>query len=61
MSSQIKCRGEPAAKVLYEKLETCNARVRSRKKTRETCEEEFMDWMEVVEKCVSKDLFKFLK
>ena len=43
------------------KLDTCNARVRSRKKTAETCYEELLDLFHCVDHCVAKDLMKKLK
>lgn len=56
-----KCRANPKCASLQEKLETCNARVRSRKQTTETCAEELYDWFHCVDHCVSHDLFKQLK
>lgn len=46
---------------LAERLETCNARVSSRKKTTETCYEELIDLMHCVDHCAAKTLFSKLK
>ncbi|KAK3918455.1 Cytochrome b-c1 complex subunit 6, mitochondrial [Frankliniella fusca] len=56
-----KCKAKPKCVALLEKLDTCNARVRSKKQTAETCAEEIYDWMHCVDHCVSHDLFKQLK
>lgn len=46
---------------LETKLETCNARVSSRKNTEETCYEELLDLFHCIDHCVSKTLFSKLK
>lgn len=38
---------------LKDKLDTCNERVRSKKKTAETCHEEMVDFIHCVDHCVS--------
>ena len=43
------------------KLETCNARESSMKKTEETCYEELLDLLHCVDHCASKALFSKLK
>lgn len=43
------------------KLETCNERVRSRKKTAETCYEELLDLFHCVDHCAGKEILKKLK
>jgi len=44
-----------------EKLDECNARVSSRKKTEETCHEEVIDLFHCVDHCATPKLFKKLK
>ncbi|KAJ1524185.1 hypothetical protein ONE63_010709 [Megalurothrips usitatus] len=56
-----KCRAKPKCLTLQEKLETCNARVRSRRETTESCAEELYDWFHCVDHCAAHDLFKQLK
>ncbi|XP_025410989.1 cytochrome b-c1 complex subunit 6, mitochondrial-like [Sipha flava] len=56
-----KCEQEKEAQVRFAKLEECNKRVRSKKSTAETCVEELWDFLEVVDKCIAKDLFDHLK
>jgi ubiquinol-cytochrome c reductase subunit 6 len=46
---------------LAERLDSCNARVSSRKKTTETCYEEIIDLMHCVDHCAAKPLFSKLK
>ena len=48
-----KCRGTKKCAALQEKLDTCTARVQSRKRTEETCEEELFDFIHCVDHCVS--------
>ena len=43
------------------KLDSCNDRVNSRKKTAETCYEELLDLFHCVDHCASKKLFSKLK
>lgn len=43
------------------KLDTCNDRVNSRKKTAETCYEELLDLFHCVDHCASHSLFSKLK
>lgn len=43
------------------KLESCNERVSSRKKTTETCFEELLDLFHCVDHCASEKLFAQLK
>lgn len=47
-----KCRETKKCSALLEKLETCNARVQSRKRTEETCEEELFEFVHCVDNCV---------
>ncbi|VDI42449.1 cytochrome b-c1 complex subunit 6, mitochondrial-like isoform X1 [Mytilus galloprovincialis] len=42
-------------------LDSCNARVSSRKETEETCYEEVLDYVHCVDHCVAKNLFNKLK
>ncbi|VVC35857.1 Cytochrome b-c1 complex, subunit 6,Ubiquinol-cytochrome C reductase hinge domain [Cinara cedri] len=56
-----KCEQQKEAQERFAKLQECNDRVNSRKKTAETCVEELWDFLEVVDKCVAKDLFDHLK
>lgn len=58
---QVKCNELPEAIAFKQKLEECNKRVRAKKKTRETCEEELHDWIRFVDHCIAKDLFSYLK
>lgn len=60
-NTQAKCEQEKEAQLRFAKLEECNSRVRSKKSTAETCVEELWDFLEVVDKCVAKDLFDQLK
>ncbi|XP_013143887.1 PREDICTED: cytochrome b-c1 complex subunit 6, mitochondrial-like [Papilio polytes] len=55
------CSQKPDAQNLWAKFQECNDRVNSRSKTTETCEEELIDYIHVLDKCVNKDLFKRLK
>ncbi|XP_050521025.1 cytochrome b-c1 complex subunit 6, mitochondrial-like [Daktulosphaira vitifoliae] len=56
-----KCEQEKEAQERFAKLQECNSRVLSKKETTESCAEELWDFLEVVDKCISKDLFKHLK
>lgn len=58
---RAKCEQEKEAQERFAKLQECNTRVTSRKETAETCVEEFWDFLEVVDKCIAKDLFDHLK
>ncbi|CAI6364960.1 unnamed protein product [Macrosiphum euphorbiae] len=58
---RAKCEQQKEAQERFAKLQECNTRVNSRKATAETCVEEFWDFLEVVDKCVAKDLFDHLK
>ncbi|KAF0764599.1 cytochrome b-c1 complex subunit 6, mitochondrial-like [Aphis craccivora] len=58
---RAKCEQEKEAQERFAKLQECNTRVNSRKQTAETCVEEFWDFLEVVDKCIAKDLFDHLK
>lgn len=58
---RVKCNELPEAIAFKQKLEECNKRVRAKKKTRETCEEELHDWIRFVDHCIAKDLFSYLK
>ncbi|VVC44597.1 Cytochrome b-c1 complex, subunit 6,Ubiquinol-cytochrome C reductase hinge domain [Cinara cedri] len=58
---RTKCEQQNAAQERFAKLQECNERVNSKKKTAETCVEELWDFLEVVDKCVAKDLFDHLK
>ncbi|VVC93133.1 cytochrome b-c1 complex subunit 6, mitochondrial-like [Leptidea sinapis] len=55
------CSQKPDAQAAWSKYQECNDRVNSRSNTLETCEEELIDYCEVLDKCVNKDLFKRLK
>ncbi|XP_072934434.1 cytochrome b-c1 complex subunit 6, mitochondrial-like isoform X1 [Epargyreus clarus] len=55
------CSQKPEAQNLWSKYQECNDRVNSRSQTSETCEEELIDYIHVLDKCVNKDLFKRLK
>ncbi|CAB3220455.1 unnamed protein product [Arctia plantaginis] len=55
------CHQKPDAQNLWGKYQECNDRVNSRSQTAETCEEELIDYLHVLDKCVGKDLFKRLK
>ncbi|XP_047998934.1 cytochrome b-c1 complex subunit 6, mitochondrial-like [Leguminivora glycinivorella] len=55
------CSQKPDAQNLWGKYQECTDRVSSRSKTTETCEEELIDYLHVLDKCVTKDLFKRLK
>lgn len=56
-----KCRATKKCAALQEKLDICNERVRSRKHTEETCEEELFDFVHCVDHCAAKTLFSKLK
>lgn len=58
---QAKCEQQKEAQERFAKLQECNTRVTSKKNTAETCVEELWDFLEVVDKCVAKDLFDHLK
>ncbi|XP_015376764.1 PREDICTED: cytochrome b-c1 complex subunit 6, mitochondrial-like [Diuraphis noxia] len=58
---RAKCEQQKEAQERFAKLQECNTRVNSRKATAETCVEEFWDFLEVVDKCIAKDLFDHLK
>lgn len=60
-SLQDVCSQKPDAQNLWGKYQECNDRVNSRSQTAETCEQELVDYLHVLDKCVSKDLFKRLK
>ncbi|XP_039752278.1 cytochrome b-c1 complex subunit 6, mitochondrial-like [Pararge aegeria] len=55
------CSQKPDAQNLWGKYQECNDRVNSRSNTAETCEEELIDYIHILDKCVNKDLFKRLK
>ncbi|KAG6446835.1 cytochrome b-c1 complex subunit 6, mitochondrial isoform X1 [Manduca sexta] len=55
------CAQKADAQNLWGKYQECNDRVNSRSNTAETCEEELIDYLHVLDKCVTKDLFKRLK
>ncbi|XP_049879207.1 cytochrome b-c1 complex subunit 6, mitochondrial [Pectinophora gossypiella] len=55
------CAQKPECQRFWDKYQECNARVSSRSQTAETCEEELIDYVQVLDKCVNKDLFKRLK
>ena len=54
-----KCRETKKCASLRDKLNTCNERVLSRKRTEETCEEELFDFVHCVDHCVSQMLTPF--
>ncbi|CAH0394391.1 unnamed protein product [Bemisia tabaci] len=56
-----KCNQDHHAQELFKRLEDCNARVRSRKKTTEMCDEELIDYLHHIDHCVAKTLFEHLK
>ncbi|CAH1641165.1 unnamed protein product [Spodoptera littoralis] len=55
------CSQKSDAQNLWSKYQECNDRVNSRSQTTETCEEELIDYLHVLDHCVTKDLFKRLK
>ncbi|KAI8442217.1 hypothetical protein MSG28_005798 [Choristoneura fumiferana] len=55
------CSQKPDSQNMWGKYQECSDRVNSRSKTTETCEEELIDYLQVLDKCVTKDLFKRLK
>ncbi|XP_066603565.1 cytochrome b-c1 complex subunit 6, mitochondrial-like [Prorops nasuta] len=55
------CSKTEDCRVAKKKLDDCNDRVNSRKKTEETCAEEFYDFIHCIDHCASKHLFKYLK
>lgn len=55
------CRGTEICASMLQELEECNDRVNGKKLTKETCEQELYDLFHCVDRCVAKDLFKFLK
>ncbi|CAG9559102.1 unnamed protein product [Danaus chrysippus] len=55
------CSQKQEAQSYWAKYQECNNRVNSRSNTAETCEEELIDYVHVLDKCVNKDLFKRLK
>lgn len=55
------CQDTTKCSLLLDELMECNDRVNSRKKTKETCEQELYDFIGCVDSCVTKDLFKLLK
>ncbi|CAK1541622.1 unnamed protein product [Leptosia nina] len=55
------CHEKPDIQTFWSKYQQCNDRVNSRSNTTETCEEELIDYVHVLDKCVNKDLFKRLK
>ncbi|XP_063833133.1 cytochrome b-c1 complex subunit 6, mitochondrial-like [Ostrinia nubilalis] len=55
------CSQKADAQNMWGKYQECNDRVNSRSKTTETCEEELIDYLHVLDKCVTKDLFNRLK
>jgi len=55
------CSAKPDCAKYQERLQECNTRVTSRKKTEETCMEELIDFMHCVDHCVSHSLFSKLK
>ncbi|XKL64858.1 hypothetical protein PGB90_004944 [Kerria lacca] len=58
---KIECRKKKEAAPLIQKLEECNLRVRSRKKTKETCEEEFHDLIHFLDHCAAREIFRYIK
>ncbi|CAG9791437.1 unnamed protein product [Diatraea saccharalis] len=55
------CSQKQDAQNLWGRYQQCNDRVNSRSNTAETCEEELIDYLHVLDKCVTKDLFSRLK
>ncbi|KAK7574469.1 hypothetical protein V9T40_011660 [Parthenolecanium corni] len=55
------CKKREKAIALRKKYDECNARVRSKKKTAETCEEELHDLVKVLDHCVAESLFDHVK
>ncbi|KAF5279210.1 hypothetical protein FQR65_LT03458 [Abscondita terminalis] len=56
-----KCNELPKAQEFMDRLKECTERVNSKQQTTETCVQELMDYLHVVDNCVAKDLFKYLK
>ena len=56
-----KCSLDPKILKLKQRLEECNKRVSSRKKTEETCFEEIIDYVSAVDHCAHHGLFDKLK
>merc|ERR1719328_12766 len=55
------CTATKSAQKMRAVFETCQERVSSKSATEETCEEEFYDFLHVVDHCVSHSLFSKLK
>ncbi|XP_052775987.1 cytochrome b-c1 complex subunit 6, mitochondrial-like [Mya arenaria] len=55
------CGSSEQAQRVQQILETCTERVNSRSNTAETCHEELIDYLQIVDSCVSKTLFHKLK
>ncbi|OWR54963.1 cytochrome b-c1 complex subunit 6, mitochondrial [Danaus plexippus] len=55
------CSQKQEAQSFWTKYQECNNRVNSKSNTAETCEEELIDYVHALDKCVNKDLFKRLK
>ncbi|KAH7966883.1 hypothetical protein HPB49_023746 [Dermacentor silvarum] len=58
---RAECRAKDKCVAYNQKLDECNARVRSRSQTLESCTEELFDFLHCVDHCASKDVFKHLK
>merc|ERR1712018_697705 len=55
------CSSMKTAQKLHAEFERCQERVMSKSQTEETCEEEFYDFLHVVDHCVAHSLFAKLK
>ncbi|CAG9104280.1 hypothetical protein JYU34_012082 [Plutella xylostella] len=55
------CAEKPNIQSMWGRVQECNDRVNSRTQTAETCEEELIDYIQALDKCVTKDLWKQLK
>nr|XP_032526629.1 cytochrome b-c1 complex subunit 6, mitochondrial isoform X1 [Danaus plexippus plexippus] len=59
--NEDECSQKQEAQSFWTKYQECNNRVNSKSNTAETCEEELIDYVHALDKCVNKDLFKRLK
>jgi len=55
------CAEEHACEALKHRLQECTDRVNSKPWTKETCNEELLDFLHCVDECWSPHVFKYLK
>ena len=55
------CGEKPMCQNYNKELQICEERVNSKKHTEENCTQELFDFLHCIDKCVSQELFNYLK